>query len=339
MYALRIMKIQDASEMTGFSKRTIHYYIKEGLICPSTDSKSGYYNFSEEDCRRLLLIRQYRNAGLPLSAIRSMLERPVTAGYYLNHYAEQLREGARWLQSTLDSISYILDQLPLNPDFSCLYEITQESGIPEKFPLESADSDNTYNAALVNRCLWSSFLENEPMDEYRQFLWAKLNRLTAVGNKDYQLLNDYLKMLPPQQLDQLFFFHSQQYSLVASLKKEEIPSYADSILDSIHGLLWKKSLISYWKKYYRIFFAPVTRIFASDLSRIVAEMSPFFMNYRENIHLVCALAYQKLHSEEGLALLEEIRHVLGDEFEIENNYHGELVSLATLPELYQKIGT
>lgn len=337
MYAFLKMKIQEISKITGISKRTIHYYIKEGLIHPSTDPHNGYYNFSKEDSQRLMLIHQYRNVGLPLSAIRSILTRPVTAGYYLNDYAERLRYGAVWLQASLDSINYILEKLPLNPDFDTLYHITNKANIPDKFPVASGHADSAYNAALVNRCLWSGFLGNEPMSEYQQFLWIKLNNLTMTGNEDYKLVNDYLKLLPPRQLDPLFFFHSQQYHQVAGLPDHELCSYADNMLISIHSLLRKEHLVLYWKRHYKVFFAPVTRIFASDISGIVAEMSSFFMSYRKNIHRICSHAYEKLHSPEGTPLLKEIECVLGNDFEIDNNFHGELAGMASLPELYQKI--
>lgn len=329
------MKIQEAAKRTGFPKRTIHYYIKEGLIRPETDQKSGYYDFSEEDCQRLLLIRQYRNAGLSLSIIRPMLDRPVMAGYYLNLYAEQLRQGKAWLNKTLDSMNYILEALPLNPDFSALYEISQNAGIPDAFPIESSEPVSTYSAELVNRCVWSGFLGNEPLNEYQQFLWKKLHRMTEYGNQDYQLISNYLQSLSPGGLAELFCFYSHQYSQAAALKEEDLEAYADGILASIHEVLWKPGQVAYWKQYYHTFFAPITRIYASDISYLVAEMSPFFMDYRKNILQVCEIAYQKLHTVES-ALLDEMKHVLGDTIEIEGSNHGELVCLATLPELYQK---
>jgi DNA-binding transcriptional MerR regulator len=43
------MKLSDICRKTGISKRTIHYYIHEGLITPAIKESNGYYDFSEED--------------------------------------------------------------------------------------------------------------------------------------------------------------------------------------------------------------------------------------------------------------------------------------------------
>ena len=52
------MKMKGICERTGISKRNIHFYIKEGLLTPATNPENGYYDFSEEDCQKILFIKQ-----------------------------------------------------------------------------------------------------------------------------------------------------------------------------------------------------------------------------------------------------------------------------------------
>lgn len=47
------MKIQDVCNQTGLTKRNIHFYIRERLIFLAARLNNGYYDFSDDDCRRL----------------------------------------------------------------------------------------------------------------------------------------------------------------------------------------------------------------------------------------------------------------------------------------------
>ncbi|MEY8332456.1 MerR family transcriptional regulator [Lachnospiraceae bacterium 47-T17] len=89
------MRIDEVSKKTGMKKRTIYFYIKEELLAPPVNSENGYYDFQEEDVRRLLLIGEFRNAGFPISMIRSIIKEPATAPYYLSNYVSALKSSGR----------------------------------------------------------------------------------------------------------------------------------------------------------------------------------------------------------------------------------------------------
>ena len=86
-----IMKLKEVCEITGITKRNIHYYIKEGLLVPRKELGNGYYEFSDDDCDRLLMIRSLRNAGFSILQIRSILKKPSTSGYYINLRLKELK--------------------------------------------------------------------------------------------------------------------------------------------------------------------------------------------------------------------------------------------------------
>ena len=98
------MKMKGICERTGISKRNIHFYIKEGLLTPATNPENGYYDFSEEDCQKLLFIKQMRNAGMSIQTILSILTYPVTADFYLNQHIRKLKKEQRHLEQTLISL-------------------------------------------------------------------------------------------------------------------------------------------------------------------------------------------------------------------------------------------
>ncbi len=64
--------IKDLCELSGYSRRTIRYYIQEGLLEPPAGrGRGGFYYDSH--LNRLNQIRKLQNDGLPLSGIQDVL--------------------------------------------------------------------------------------------------------------------------------------------------------------------------------------------------------------------------------------------------------------------------
>ncbi len=334
------MKIQEVCKRTGIARRTIHFYIKEELIMPSTNSSNGYYDFTEEDCLHLNLIREYRKAEIPLSVIKSLIKNPITAGFYLNLYVKKLNKKKIWIEGTTKSIHYILENLPIKPDFSTLYSLSVESGIPDSVEYPDTNSFDTYNNTLVNRFLWSSFLPDKNLTEYQQFLWIKLNQTTNLNNSPhYHSLNTFLQTLKPKYVDQIFVQRSQHYEYIASLDSTGCRQYTVEMRHSIELLIKKRAIVEFWKQNYETFILPNTFVFSSDISNIVAEMSPFFASYRDNILLSCDLLYQWLNSVDGNALLIQLKNTLNPQLDLASCNHGQLEALAVLTDLFNVLTT
>ena len=54
------MRMQEICKISGFTKRNIHYYIKEGLLSPASDAQNGYYDFSEGEVLKGFSLWFYR---------------------------------------------------------------------------------------------------------------------------------------------------------------------------------------------------------------------------------------------------------------------------------------
>jgi len=65
--------ITELEQLTGLSRRTIHYYIKEQIIPPS-EGAGGGARYTEEHLVRLTLVRQMQRSSLKLSGIRAHLQ-------------------------------------------------------------------------------------------------------------------------------------------------------------------------------------------------------------------------------------------------------------------------
>jgi len=65
--------IEDLSELTGFSRRTIRYYIQEGLLEPPAGrGRGGFYYDSH--LQKLQQIKSLQDRGLTLAAIAELLQ-------------------------------------------------------------------------------------------------------------------------------------------------------------------------------------------------------------------------------------------------------------------------
>ncbi|MHB8895316.1 MAG: MerR family transcriptional regulator [Candidatus Geothermincolia bacterium] len=76
----RPLKISDLEDITGLSRGTIHYYVREGLVSPprKTSKTMAYYNAEHVD--ELREIRKLRESGYPVSRIREMTGRAGAGG-------------------------------------------------------------------------------------------------------------------------------------------------------------------------------------------------------------------------------------------------------------------
>ena len=110
------MRMQEICKISGFTKRNIHYYIKEGLLSPASDVQNGYYDFSEEEVKRLSLIRLFRNAGLSISVIRSIMNTPDSTGLYLNQHIKELHKEKERLEGILSAMNDLFERLPVNTE-------------------------------------------------------------------------------------------------------------------------------------------------------------------------------------------------------------------------------
>lgn len=327
------MRIQEVCQKTGLSKRNIHYYIKERLIMPAVKEENGYYDFSETDCQRLILVHEFRNAGLSISIIRSMLNVPAAAGYYLRLHVEKLKREMQHLEQTVDSLNYFLENLPINPDFDAIYQLGTTSAIPSPDALQNSGCSEESDNRLVNHFLWRGFLPAGKLSEYQQFLWHKINRMSA-GNPDYWKIGHFLKSLKQEEIDRVYAQRNRYFRYIAELRASDYAHYANEMRDCIRKFLENKRTVEYWNLHYETLISSDIRIRVSDISSVVEEMSPFYAAYVRNINAVCAMTYRWLQSDEGAGLLERMKNILGEHMNLADCNHGELEYMSSLQRMF-----
>lgn len=321
--------------MTGISKRNIHFYIKEGLLKPQINRANGYYDFTNEDCQRLILIRELRKADLSVNLIRSILERPSTANYYLRIHSNQLKKELAHQEQVLKSIQDILEQLPINSDFQQLYDLCAAVKIPEPLTIQELSNSETYDNDLVNVFLWRGMIPEGKLTEYQQYLWDKVKRMTRdLNNKDYQKLRDYLHSLSNEEVNLIFSQHNEHLHYVASLTPTALAGTIEDFKIILHNIPNHQMLLTQWKHNYQTYYLPASSIYDSDINTLIAEIIPWFHNYLENIHYICEILFEWLHSDAGEPVLVQLEQCLGDCLDLERCHHCEIEALISLYQLF-----
>lgn len=329
------MKMKEVCTLTQLNKRTIHFYINEKLIEPDINPSNNYYEFSESDCQKLIFIKNLRNAGLSLELIQSIMNTPASANYYFNRHMSKLKHEKRYIEQVLSSMKYIMDELPLFPDFSSLYDLCNKANIPSDHLYQEDDSNfESYNVVFINQLLWGAFLPKSKFSDYQEFLWTKLHKITFEDpSEEYKKVANYINQLPSKQIDQMISNQTTRYMQIANLNKEENEAFIQDMIHRIQQNISDPNCRIIWKELYDSYLQPTTAIHDSDLSHIVMELSPFYQNYVKNIHSICQGVYEYLHSDKGSELLKELETKLDGKLDLECNKHGQLEAFASVSDV------
>lgn len=328
------MRMQEFCQKTGYTKRTIHFYIKEGLLHPAFGS-NGYYDFSEEEVKRLALIHMLRFARLSIPVIRSIMNTPDTIGLYLNQHIKELKQEQQHLKEIINGISRLFELLPLNPDVDNLYPLCSQIHIPEAPAKHTKELFDTNDNTQVNRFLWSIFLPKTPFTEYQEFLWEKLNRLVdSPYNENCQKISRFLQSLSTADIERLFSKKDRHINYIASLDHDGCRRYAEEMKKRIAAFLENEENIDIWKKYYKLYIYPEVQIYDSDICPIMLEMSPLFAAYCKNIHGSCTQVYRWLQQDpDGIKLCGRLFDALKEDIDLIHSQYGELELLANFRQL------
>lgn len=101
--------MKEVARIGGLTVRTLHHYDAIGLLCPRLRSKAGYRLYTEADLLRLQQIVVYRELGVPLDQIRSIMDDPAfEPRAALVEQRERLRERAEQTQGMLRAVDAAL---------------------------------------------------------------------------------------------------------------------------------------------------------------------------------------------------------------------------------------
>ncbi len=73
----KLFRIGEVESLTGFSRRTVHYYLQMGLLHPPKKTGKTMSYYDELHIRKLKQIGKLKQQGLSLFAIRKQMSAPT----------------------------------------------------------------------------------------------------------------------------------------------------------------------------------------------------------------------------------------------------------------------
>ncbi|OUO26512.1 hypothetical protein B5F86_10915 [Lachnoclostridium sp. An298] len=110
------MNTKQVEELTGMSRQNIRYYERMGLLEPARDDSNAYRDYSEEDVRRLKLIRMLRMLDMPLKDIQDIINEKASLREAVRHQKEILQTQQKQLNAAIEVCTSIGREKDDRPD-------------------------------------------------------------------------------------------------------------------------------------------------------------------------------------------------------------------------------
>ena len=102
--------VGEVSTLLGVSVRALHHWDETGLVRPSQRSDAGYRLYSETDIMRIQQVLVYRQTGMSLADIKTVLDDPkADAVAHLRRQRDLLQGQVSHLQHMLRSIDTVME--------------------------------------------------------------------------------------------------------------------------------------------------------------------------------------------------------------------------------------
>lgn len=89
------MKINQAAELAGITKKNIRFYEEQGLVDPARDPQNGYREYNLDDVRQLERVKLLRQLGIPCESIRRMMTGELSLNTCMQDRLRDLDEAGR----------------------------------------------------------------------------------------------------------------------------------------------------------------------------------------------------------------------------------------------------
>lgn len=96
------MNTKQIEELTGITRQNIRYYERQGLLEPVRDTGNAYRDYSEEDIRRLKLIKMLRMLDMPLKEIGQVLDGTLPLKEAAARQQEALLQQQKQIQAAVE---------------------------------------------------------------------------------------------------------------------------------------------------------------------------------------------------------------------------------------------
>ena len=322
------MKLQKILELTRLSKKAVYFYIKEGLIEPTKNIDNGYYEFSEEDLRKLRVIISLRNIGMSIQDIKDIFLYPTLTNFFIHRQINNLKKSLYDNLSQLQASYQLIEEIPANAtpkNLEIPLDILERQKISNDLFLEKYFPN--VDSRMIAILLCAPFTDIES-SEYHNFLLDKIsNELKLQLENNLSYLKKLIYLLTPEQIDRICIEQYKFSKKIANIKDEEINAYEEELYADCVDLSNNVELQNYWKLVYNPILMPTLNFFINKGIRLLEEYNSVFKRYSDNMKKIAERVYIRLKENEEL--LNKLNATLDNKLDIEIFNHSQLVCIYT----------
>lgn len=326
------MKINDICHRYNLSRKTVHFYIQEGLIHPGK-SDNNYYSFNEANEEELKLVLRLRQAGVSIDNIHNIVSYPTCTNFFLFKQYFLLKKERSRIDNERNNISMLLEQIPPNGTF------LNVMNVPDIYMKKEVTDFNEKDAELTARMtaifLLTPFMKQE-VDDYRQFIWNKIVRITESNLHEY--LKEIAENLTERSAVEVYEFSTslaKKFESVMEGKRNEAVEYLEK---QVEKLCNDRIVQKIWHDRYDSFITPVKRIYEECHKTLIREYTESYSSCMEEMKCV----FDEVNKGLNKVTVKELASVTDHRFDLSSSYYNDLFILFCLedsifmsPRLYQ----
>lgn len=167
-----LLTISAFARAVELAPSTLRYYDEAGLLSPAeVDARTGYRYYTPELVRRAGMVRRMRDIGVPVEAMREVLEGlPERAAEILGEFAERAARNARQAYETVDEILAVLQAPTTAPDVAVTTNGPELAAAVRKVAHAASDQDAPLNGVLLD--VAKGAITAVATDRYWLALWS-----------------------------------------------------------------------------------------------------------------------------------------------------------------------
>lgn len=320
------MRLQKVLELTKLSKKAVYFYIKEELIHPAKDINNGYYDFSEEDLKKLQIITCLRKTGMPIQEIKEIFIYPTLTNFFIHRQVNNLKKCINEQINQLKMGYYLINEIPANAtpdnlkvalDFNLNQQLDTNSHLDSYFP--------NLDARMIAILICAAFMDIEE-SVYHSFLWEKISKeLTLQLDSKLIYLKKLIYSLSPAQIEKTSVAQYMICKNISKATEEELKSLEDNLYEYCKELSMDQRLQKYWCLVYEPILIPTLSFINSKASVLLNEYNPRYKKFNKNSEIIATNVLNRLKEEK--TVLNSLKERLHGSFNPENLNYAELIYL------------
>ena len=266
------MKINEVCKKTGLTKKAIHYYIDCGLI-HIAKLENNYYDFKEEDIKKLEQISFLRKMDVSVDSIKKIFEYPTAVNFFLVEERTKLFNEVKEKMNSLLDLTSLIVSLPHN-------------AVPEDIPCPIPSSSDLVNSLLLqipkdlNYRMLSIYIftpyTDEFATEYKKYLWQKIELevqkefkdTSFIASKYYSFDNNGQKMLQK---------YTNDFSKTMKIyEATDLTTFVNEFIQELNSFLENEEAIQNWNTYYESIYVPTWNAYNTCAKDVLKEFSKRF---------------------------------------------------------------